>query len=357
MDTDLQQPGGLSRRAVLTAGLGGAAAAFAGLTVLAARPAQAATSKPLSPFASLTATGIDYSWGRPAPGVTASLGYSFVCRYLSYDTSGKNLTAGEARALIAAGLDIVLVWEDSPTGALGGYAAGAQHARDAQSMALACGMPAGRPIYFAVDFDVTPGQQTAINAYFDGAASVLGYGRTGAYGGYYPVQRLFDAGKITWGWQTYAWSGGQWESRAQLRQVQNGITVDGADCDQDQAWAADYGQWGARAAARQSQVVAIGGQGGTQSQVAAIGLDGAVYHDIRAANGVWAGWEPLDGADGASRFSATAVSLTGMSDGTSQLVAVGLDDSVHHDIRYTSGVWQGWQAMDGYDGAGVFQCA
>ncbi|MEY9907101.1 hypothetical protein ABIA35_003326 [Catenulispora sp. MAP12-49] len=183
-------------------------------------------------------------------------------------------------------------------------------------MALACGMSAGRPIYFAVDFDAAPGQQTAINAYFDGAASVLGYGRTGAYGGYYPVQRLFDAGKITWGWQTYAWSGGQWESRTQLRQVQNGITVDGADCDQDQAWAADYGQWGARAAARQSQVVAIGGQGGTQSQVAAIGLDGAVYHDIRAANGVLAGWEPLDGADGASRFSATAVSLTGMSDGT-----------------------------------------
>lgn len=49
MDTDLQQPGGLSRRAVLTAGLGGAAAAFAGLTVLAASPAQAATSNPLSP--------------------------------------------------------------------------------------------------------------------------------------------------------------------------------------------------------------------------------------------------------------------------------------------------------------------
>ncbi|MEY9891784.1 hypothetical protein ABIA31_005456 [Catenulispora sp. MAP5-51] len=223
-------------------------------------------------------------------------------RLPSYDTSGKNLTAGEARALIAAGLDIVLVWEDSPTGALGGYAAGAQHARDAQSMALACGMPAGRPIYFAVDFDATPGQQTAINAYFDGAASVLGYGRTGAYGGYYPVQRLFDAGKITWGWQTYAWSGGQWESRTQLRQVQNGITVDGADCDQDQAWAADYGQWGARAAARQSQVVAIGGQGGTQSQVAAIGLDGAVYHDIRAANGVWQGWYPLGGYDGAGVF-------------------------------------------------------
>ena len=61
----------------------------------------------------------------------------------------------------------------------------------------------------------------------------------------YPVQRLFNAGKITWGWQTYAWSGGQWDSRAQLRQVQNGMTVDGAACDRDEAWASDFGQWGA----------------------------------------------------------------------------------------------------------------
>ncbi|MFI2206441.1 hypothetical protein ACH47Z_37915 [Streptomyces sp. NPDC020192] len=49
-----------------------------------------------------------------------------------------------------------------------------------------------------------------------------------------------------WGWQTYAWSGGNWDSRAQLRQVQNDITVAGHDADLDQAMAADFGQWGGK---------------------------------------------------------------------------------------------------------------
>ena len=69
-----------------------------------------------------------------------------------------------------------------------------------------------------------------------------GVARTGAYGGYYVIQRLFDAGKIKWGWQTYAWSGGQWDSRAQLRQVQNGIA--GGQMDEDTSEADDFGQWG-----------------------------------------------------------------------------------------------------------------
>ena len=97
-------------------------------------------------------------------------------------------------------------------------------------------MPGDRPIYFSVDFDATPQQgRAAIDAYFDGVASVLGRARTGAYGGYYVIKRLFDDGKITWGWQTYAWSGGQWDPRAQLRQTQNGVTVAGSSCDIDVA--------------------------------------------------------------------------------------------------------------------------
>ena len=188
--------------------------------------------------------GVDYSWGRPRPAKVVEAGYTFICRYFSRATNGKNLTRAEADAAIAAGLDIVVVWEHAASEALNGYSQGATNARQALEQANACGMPSDRPIYFAVDFDATPGQQAAINSYFDGAASVLGRSRVGAYGGYYVIQRLFDAGKIDWGWQTYAWSGGQWDSRAQLRQTLNGITVDGAACDRDEAVAADFGQWG-----------------------------------------------------------------------------------------------------------------
>jgi hypothetical protein len=194
--------------------------------------------------------GLDYAWSRPSsPAALKAAGYSFVARYLSYDTSGKNLTAGEARDLFAAGIDVVSNWEWGAQDALNGYQTGVDEAQKALQLANDCGMPADRPIYFSVDFDASPDQQAAIDSYFDGVASVLGVDRTGAYAGYYVVQRLFDHGKIKWGWQTYAWSGGQWDPRAQLRQIQNGVTVAGADSDIDTSVANDFGQWGPNAPA------------------------------------------------------------------------------------------------------------
>jgi len=193
-------------------------------------------------FKADTQDGIDYAWARPAPADVRAAGYTFAARYLSHD-SGKSLSADEATALATAGIDVVVTWETSAKRALSGRDAGVSDATDAQAQATAAGMPADRPIYFAVDFDGTEAQQDSINEYFDGAASVLGQGRTGAYGSYGVVSRLFDANKISWGWQTYAWSHGKWESRAQLRQIQNDAKVAGADCDLDQSQASDFGQW------------------------------------------------------------------------------------------------------------------
>ncbi|MDB4969956.1 MAG: hypothetical protein JWN44_5645 [Myxococcales bacterium] len=195
--------------------------------------------------------GVDYSFGRPSPSGLKSAGYSFAARYYSYDNGGshgKILFAAEAKALLAAGVDIVSNWEYAADDALGGFNSGVADAKVANSQAAAAGAPANRPIYFSVDFDATPAQQGPINDYMDGVASVLGRNRTGAYGGYYVVKRLFDAGKITFGWQTYAWSGGQWDARAQLRQVQNGVNIAGGACDIDQSTADDFGQWGHSAA-------------------------------------------------------------------------------------------------------------
>ena len=186
--------------------------------------------------------GVDYAWARPSLSHLKSQGYAFAARYLSYDTSGKSITASEAHAIEKAGLDIVLVWEEGGTDALDGYQRGVQHAKAAAAQAKAAGMPSGRPIYFACDFDEQTSQQGAVNAYFEGVASVIGHARTGAYGGYGLIKRLFDDGKITWGWQTYAWSSGHWDPRAHLRQVLNG--VENGSCDRDEAVAADFGQWG-----------------------------------------------------------------------------------------------------------------
>jgi len=65
------------------------------------------------------------------------------------------------------------------------------------------------------------------------------------YGGYYIVNELMSAGLATWGWQTYAWSNGQWDSAAQLRQTDDG--VDNDELDADEGMVADFGQFGPNA--------------------------------------------------------------------------------------------------------------
>lgn len=190
-----------------------------------------------------TISGCDYSFARPSPSSLTSMGYKFVCRYLSGDPSGgKDLTSSEQSSLEAGGIDIVLNWETTGTDAMNGYNAGVSDATSAKSEAESLGQPTNRPIYFSIDFDAQSGDAASINAYFQGVASVIGVARTGVYGGYYIVKELFDAGLVHWGWQTYAWSNGAWDSRAQLRQVQNG--VDNGQLDADEATVPDYGQYG-----------------------------------------------------------------------------------------------------------------
>jgi hypothetical protein len=221
-----------------------------------------------------TRMGVDYSWARPSPSGLAAAGYTFASRYVSFDTTGKNLTASEASALRAAGIDIVVNWETNADDALGGSSAGVRDATEAARQAAAAGQPSSRPIYFSIDFDAQASQQPAINAYFDGVASVIGAARVGAYGGYNPIKRLFDAGKIRWGWQTFAWSGGLWDARAQLRQVQNNVTIAGGACDIDQAMATDFGQW---AAVTPANGVGVASGTCTQTEINNARLNGVNY--------------------------------------------------------------------------------
>ena len=54
---------------------------------------------------------------------------------------------------------------------------------------------------------------------------------------------MFDAGLVAFGWQTYAWSAGQWDNRAQIQQYRNDQLIGGVSVDFDRATADDFGQW------------------------------------------------------------------------------------------------------------------
>ena len=91
------------------------------------------------------------------------------------------------------------------------------------------------------------------------------------------------------------------------------------------------------------------------SQVVGIGLDGNIYHEIRNANGTWTGFEPISGANGATYFHGSDVAIAGMSDGSSQLVAIGNDGNIWHRIRNANGTWTNFQTIPGLNGAAAFQ--
>jgi hypothetical protein len=186
--------------------------------------------------------GVDLATPVTNAAAMRAAGVHFCCRYVSTPGNAKNLTKAEADRIKAAGMALVVVFETTANRALSGHAGGAADAASARTQAHACGAPATRPIYFAVDFDAH-GQTTQTNTYLAGAASVLGKTGTGVYGGLAAVKAALDAGACHYAWQSYAWSGGVWDKRAQLQQYKNGQSLAGHSVDYDRAMTSDYGQW------------------------------------------------------------------------------------------------------------------
>lgn len=185
--------------------------------------------------------------GQPSPGAIRAGGYQFICRYLSWVPNGKNLIAkqppwnAELAGYLAAGIKVLVNWEyDGKPGS--GFNQGRLDAIEAQRQLALMGIPEA-PVMFSVDYDAPPAHFPAIDAYFDGCASILGRARTGSYGGYHVIRHLLDAGKIAWAWQCQAWSKGKIDPRIHLLQLNNRgyATVGGVQCDVNEAWQADYG--------------------------------------------------------------------------------------------------------------------
>jgi len=208
------------------------------------------------PTVGLKLKGLDYSWGRPTPlSGLQPLGITFVSRYLAPLPNGKVILAAERDQLLAAGVNIMLNWENTAGDQSRGAAGGTSDATEAVKQARALGYPSGSTIYFSADFDVSVsawnGQVKPYQIAARAVTNAAGY-RFGVYGGYRVISLGFDQGVIQDGWQAYAWSlksqvgtgpnaetvnlrGSDFtfDKRASVRQVENNVTVLGAACDND----------------------------------------------------------------------------------------------------------------------------
>lgn len=166
--------------------------------------------------------GIDFAWSCPDPnGVYGGHTVQFAFSYVSTDSS-KNWSKGCIDWWLNNHKSVGINWETYADRATAGYDAGYSDAKEALSQANYL-LPGGsEPIFFSIDCDCSYGQ---VASYFQGADAAIGVNRVGAYGGYYPIVALFSNRLITYGWQAYAWSYGNW-SQALLEQWLNGDAWD-----------------------------------------------------------------------------------------------------------------------------------
>lgn len=167
----------------------------------------------------MTDIWLDYSFARPSLAEAKAAGVVGVIRYLAPPdpNNAKILTPGERDAILAAGLDLALVYESYAERALEGAVAGAQDALIALAGARALGYPEGACLYFAVDTDTT--DYATIGGYFATVRAELhGAYRVGVYGSYGVVAAMLTEGLADCAWQTVAWSNRQRHPDAVLYQ-------------------------------------------------------------------------------------------------------------------------------------------
>lgn len=162
-------------------------------------------------------------------------GHEFVGRYL-VPSGWKALTAAEAKAISAAGLQIVSVFETTEDRALGGRTSGINDGYTAAKVARDVGQPQGSCIYGAVDFDPTDAQMPKVIEYIRGFSEATPNYTTGVYGSHAVVQAVRAAGVCSRFWQTYAWSRGKKADGIHIYQYKNDIMENGIGVDLNEGY-------------------------------------------------------------------------------------------------------------------------
>lgn len=187
---------------------------------------------------------VDFAWDKPTVAELDAIGgVVAVGMYVSHDPS-KNASLALVKQYAAAGYKTLLFFEDTASAAQGGYPAGQDDASFAYHLAATYGMPAWAPIVSTFDYDVpdyAPGSSDPMaklgpagqyaKAWHD-YNQAHGVIADAAYGDYYVIKRLAQAGLCKLGVQTIAWSGGQVDL-PDIALLQAGQTTAGGTIDLD----------------------------------------------------------------------------------------------------------------------------
>jgi hypothetical protein len=213
-----------------------------------------------------TQYGVDYAvygnggtatTGVNVPGIKAA-GKQFVGEYIGTAENYGYLRPADVETLTSQGLQIVSLFERTPTSASYFTLANADSdAADAIAASIEAGQPSGSAIYFTVDFD--PGSDAASLSAIDNYFQEIRYdfnqyfsvhpGTTYDIGVYAPGDVLPTIMTDASVGASYSWSWGSSYSSANLTQTQdsttgNPIVIGGVDVDLDEAYTANFGQWG-----------------------------------------------------------------------------------------------------------------
>ncbi|WP_447001697.1 hypothetical protein ACRAKI_18200 [Saccharothrix isguenensis] len=92
--------------------------------------------------------------------------------------------------------------------------------------------------------------------------------------------------------------------------------------------------------------VAVTGMADGRVQVLIVGWDGKVYHQTRNVDTAWTGFQPVAGMGTTTPAAGKDVAIDAHPDGSAQILVVGGDDGIYHQVR-TGSDWSGFRAVAG----------
>ncbi|MEU9506453.1 N-acetylmuramoyl-L-alanine amidase [Micromonospora sp. NPDC048170] len=98
----------------------------------------------------------------------------------------------------------------------------------------------------------------------------------------------------------------------------------------------------------QARDMAITGMADRSAQLLIVGADSSIFHEIRNPNGTWTGLAPLAGMGTPTPAAGSRVSIAGMPNGSAQVLIVGANSGIYHQIRNPNGTWTGFQPITGH---------